>query len=353
MQSEILDLRSEGPMHPAAIEFLGDAAARGWADPNKLHPESRELSLLLNQAKASFAKAWSLPREWISFTGDPQGAFAQLLLGHLQLGIASKGIIHNKTLAIAPTHRAPIQLLAKYLGEAGLAIGDMSSADLAVWQLVNPETGLVEDQPIASAPALLVDATAPGLPNLAKAALKSEFFAAVTTARSWGGPAGLGVIVRNPKIAWQSPMPSSNPNQFTPAFSPILALLAAVAFEASNSEAARSTEMDLRHTKARISTALEGGQYQVVATELGSLETNNPVLSITNPKIDAEYAITRLISAGIYLDGGSACNANFDSSHVMTALGYSPIGQLRVRIPAAGLDDLAIARLAKELAILS
>ncbi len=74
------DFQQERVLHPAAIALLPQFFTTGWADPAKLNYSSRQVNILLEQVRQSFAKALNVRSDEIEFLGEPDLGF--------QLGIA-------------------------------------------------------------------------------------------------------------------------------------------------------------------------------------------------------------------------------------------------------------------------
>ena len=64
------DFQQERVLHPAAMAQLNQSFAKGWADPNKLNTNSREVAILLQQVRENFATALKVRPDEIEFLGE-------------------------------------------------------------------------------------------------------------------------------------------------------------------------------------------------------------------------------------------------------------------------------------------
>src|SRR3712207_4055696 len=83
-QPRYLDAASSEPLHPAARETWLAAQDAGWADPLRLHQQARTARLLLDNARAVVADAFSVREDEVTFVGSGTGAAHAGLLGLLR-----------------------------------------------------------------------------------------------------------------------------------------------------------------------------------------------------------------------------------------------------------------------------
>lgn len=62
--------QQEPALNPAARKVLDQLFDKGWANPEKINQDSREVSLLLNEARNSFAKYLEVRSDEIEFIGE-------------------------------------------------------------------------------------------------------------------------------------------------------------------------------------------------------------------------------------------------------------------------------------------
>ena len=77
------DFQQERVLHPAAIALLPQFFTTGWADPAKLNNSSRQVNILLEQVRQSFAKALNVRSDEIEFLGEPDLGFQLGITGLL------------------------------------------------------------------------------------------------------------------------------------------------------------------------------------------------------------------------------------------------------------------------------
>ncbi len=316
----------EAPLHPAARAFLEDAFDRGWADPSKIHGESRQAAILLNEAKEIFSAHLGIRRDQVEFLSDPALGF--------HLGIS--GLLADiSELFYSAVDRSEIFAIANQRGGKKLPVGlDGSisypqgrSADLLSWQVVNGETGIIAEQPREFAGRIFVDATASG----AEIGLPENWSAALWNSRSWEGPAGLGVFAVADRATWSSPLPHIDQRISSNDLSVPLVMASAMALEAHTRDYSEKRD-SLFFINNRIRNFLRSEIDDVDIA--GSPETTVPyLLSFSLLYIDAERLVSELDRHGINVDSGSACSsANMEPSHVLAAMGLLTHGNVRLTL---------------------
>jgi cysteine desulfurase len=137
----VTTFQSEAPLHPAATEFLGDAFARGWADPSKIHQESRKVALLLNEAKEVYCQHLGLRHDQINFLGEPSLGFHLGISGLITVDSTfyHSAVDRSEVFAVASGMRSkalPVDITGQYVVPTGTAV------DVITYQAVNGETGI-------------------------------------------------------------------------------------------------------------------------------------------------------------------------------------------------------------------
>ena len=206
---------------------------------------------------------------------------------------------------------------------------------MACLQHANVEVGAV--QPVdevaerleGSSVPLIVDATAAaGLVPLPR---RWDLLAADAT--SWGGPSGVGVLVRRTGVRWRSPLPLLDDTLGAgPAGHPPVPLIAAAATALEDAQRWRVAEMGrlehlvgaLRHDLAELPDV----EVHVAGPRLPHL------LSLSALYVDGEALLLGLSRRGFSVHSGSACTSDTRRpSHVLAAMGALTQGNVRVSLP--------------------
>ena len=321
--------QSEAPLHPKAAQLLADVFDRGWADPAKIHQDSRSTGALLYEAKETFAGAFGVRPDEIYFLGEPPLGF--------HLGI--NGLIEEDSrLFYSGTDRAPVHAIVDgrnnhgFKNELDSTLQSTQSTqstptDILVYQSVNPETGIHKPKPDDFMGRVFVDNTAYGIHSH----LPTNWATAAWQSRSWQGPAGLGVFAVRTGAHWHNPLPHNDSSKVPQSFSIPLALASAVALENFTKDYVESQNR-IKEFKSAITQFLVndiGGAMLV-----GDLHRDSPLLmSALINDIDAEKLVNDLNQRGIFVDSGSACNSsNLQPSHVLAAMGLPTAGNIRLTI---------------------
>jgi cysteine desulfurase len=318
--------QSETPLHPAAQAFLTDAFAQGWADPAKIHHDSRKAGLLLNEAKELIAIHLGIGRDQVEFVADPTMGF--------QMGIS--GLLHSEAkLYYSATDRSELFALASQVPSVHLPVGidglcqypRAAATDVLAWQSANGETGVVSDSPKNFQGLVFVDATRSG----PLVPLPDRWHTALWNSRAWQGPAGLGIFAISDHSVWRNPFPHID-HQITSADLSIpLAISSAIALDNFAREYQESEIFfAAQNAKIRHFLLTQIGDVDL-AGELDS--TLAHLLSFSLLYVDAGLLMSRLNDRGIFIDSGSACNSsNMEPSHVLAAMGLLTHGNVRISL---------------------
>ena len=329
------EFQAESPLHPAAAALLSESFARGWADPHKLHRASRQVGILLAEAKEIYARHLGIRSDWIHFLGEPGLGFHLAISGLLRPNstLFYTATDREEVLALAESHLAPgnsRQIPVDHFGQVDMSQLDAKTEDLLVWQLANGETGTVRE-PLSShsgfSGSIFVDATASG----ALHALPSTFACALWDAQAWSGPAGLGIVAINPESAWRNPLPSLSPTQLLGSFSIPLALTGAVALEHwMGDRLMQRAKLSEMNSHIRNFLKVEIADVDIVQPSPTILLDR---LSFSFLYVDAEQLVNELSANGYSVDSGSACvSSNLEFSHVLASMGYLTHGNIRIRL---------------------
>lgn len=316
----------ETPLHPAARAFIADAFDRGWADPSKIHGESRQAAILLNEAKEIFAGQLGIRSSQIEFLSDPAIGFHLGTSG--LLGAESRffysAIDRSEIFAIADLHQSeklPVGL------DGSLIYPQGQPSDLLAWQTMNGETGIVAAAPNEFTGRLFVDATASG----ADVALPKNWSTALWNSRAWEGPSGLAVFAVAHRAIWRNPLPHIDGLISSSDLSIPLVMASALALEAHTRDYEEKRHiLSICNNRIRDFLQAEIGDVDIA----GRSDNTAPyLLSFSMLYLDAERLVNELERHGISVDSGSACSsANMEPSHVLAAMGLLTHGNVRLTL---------------------
>jgi cysteine desulfurase len=343
-----LDAASSEPLHPVARDTWLAAQEAGWADPLRLHQQARTARLLLDNARAVVADAFSVREDEVTFTGSGTSATHAGLLGLLRGRsrvsdrLAHSAVEHSAVFAAARWWQAwaggAIEVLPVD-GQGRLdpaALTPELTGDLAVVavQHANPEVGTVQPvEALAAAAAgvpLFVDACA----SAGRLPIPDGWAAGAASAHKWGGPAGVGVLLVRKGARWRAPFPTddrSDPR--TSGYEDVPGVLAAAA--ALQAAVVEREERNARHERlgTRLRAVLAGlPDVEVHGDPRAGSEQRLPhLVSFSCLYVDGETLVTELDRRGFAVASGSACTASaLEPSHVLVAMGALTHGNVRV-----------------------
>jgi cysteine desulfurase len=315
--------QQESALNPSARKVLDQLFEKGWANPEKINQESREVALLLNEARNTFAKFLDVRTDEIEFLGD-------LNLG-FHLGIS--GLIKpNSKLIFSKIDKQSIFAVANHWENSGHKVTcldvdkngqienfDCDDNDFLIWQVANGETGIIQRNPNSNSLAF-ADCTSSGVDYLPK----FDYQTALFDSNSWQGPSGLGILVIKKRAEWSNPLPHNDYVRVPNSFSVPLVLASAVALEAYVLEKEKVSEC-----KELLLSLLKDSDINF---ESPSNSINLPkYLNLIFPNIEADRLVLALQDSGFTVDSGSACrSANMQPSHVLAAMKYPTSGSIRI-----------------------
>jgi len=312
-----------------ARQALLAAIDAGWADPRKLSQESSRAALLKNHAFETLADLLGVRAPQIEIIGEPcLGHFLSLggLLTH-DATLIYGSIDRSEIIATARTHNGPVLELPVSPDGQLIAPTKQSSKTVLSFQLANIETGVIQQNEISS-DFVAVDATATG----SRVALPSHWSTALFDAKSWQGPAGLGILAISDEKRWRNPLPHISNIRTPYSHSLPLLICAAVALENFAKDESR-----IRHLNALLRSLLKEPEIA------GNLEDSLPhLLSASFAGCDGEELIRLIGAKGFSADTGSACTAmDLQPSHVLAGMGVLTHGNIRTTIhPDTTEDDI-------------
>jgi cysteine desulfurase len=347
----LLDAAS-APMLPSARATLMAALDAGWADPQRLYTEGRRARALLDQARELFADGLGVRPPEVSFVPGGPAALRAGLEGLRYAGrrrgarMVATAVEHSAILTTGRYHAAQAEnaLLFAEVGVDRVGRVDLSVLEqaisvpgtvLAAVQSANGEIGT--RQPLEQAHGLcrargiplLVDAMA----SLGHDPTPVHFDVLAGDARSWGGPAGLGVLVVPERTRWRRPGPNSEVEHGRTDLEPVVAIALAAA------EAWRQTQANRVDEAARSSAII--ARLRAAAADLrdvdvvGDADDRLPhVLTFSLLYVDGEALVTELDRRGFAVGSGSACTSStLEPSHVLAAMGVLTHGNVRITLP--------------------
>jgi cysteine desulfurase len=339
-------------MLPAARETLIAAMDAGWADPRRLHSEGRTARALLDQAREVLADGLGVRPPEVSFLPGGPAAVRAGLEGLRYAGrrrgarTVATAVEHSAVLTtgryfaaqaqdpslfaevpVDRSGRVDLSALQQALAVPGTVVAAVQSANAEVGtrQPLEQARELCRTQGIP----LFVDAMA----SLGRDPEPSHFDVMAGDARSWGGPAGLGVLVVPERTRWQRPGPVSEIEQGRTDVEPVVAtaLAAAEAWRQTLAtradEATRSSAM-IRRLRAAVSDLPD-------VDVVGDADDCLPhVLTFSLLYVDGEALSTELDRRGFAVGSGSACTSStLQPSHVLAAMGMLTHGNVRITLP--------------------
>ena len=346
---------ASAPIVPAAREVLLAALDAGWADPRRLYAEGRQARRLLDDAREAVAAGLGVRPPEVSFLPGGPVALSAAVEG-IRYASRRRG---TRTVAAAVEHSAvlvPGRAVAATADDATLldevAVDAVGRVRLDSWtralavpgtvvaalQSANGEVGT--RQPLDAAweacrahgIPLVVDAQA----GLGRDPVPEVYDVLVGDARSWGGPAGVGVLVVPERTRWRRPGAGSEAEFGRTDAEPVvpLVLAAAEAWLATATEGPDESRRAWELVDEVRSAASEVPDTVVVGDPVDRLPH---VVTFSCLFVDGEALVHELDRRGFAVASGSACTAStLESSHVLAAMGVLTHGNVRVTLPLAG-----------------
>jgi cysteine desulfurase len=362
--SGYLDAVAGQPLLPAARQAWLAAAEQAWSDPARRHHHGRRAGMLLDAARASIAASLGARPDEVFLTSSGPTAAAAAVQGLMARGRTGRAIVSTvESLPVtSPAERwttAVDAVRVDPMGRIDLAALDVAlavPADLLCVQAANGEVGT--RQPLAEVAAA---ARAAGVPLLVHAVqvigrgpVPTDADVLVASARDWGGPAGVGVLVVRSSVRWT---PDENPDRgWVNGFPDIPgAAAAATALEYLSPHVGAEADRLFALT-ALIRSELPGlaDGIEVVGDPVDRLPH---IVTFTCAGVTGETVVDELDRRGISVASGSACTSDTRMpSQVLAAMGLAADASVRVSLPlgcaaetVAGFlralpDALAVAR---------
>ncbi len=329
-----LDSLGGQPMLAAAHRALQVAAADAWAEPTALHHPGRRAAMLLDAARSSIATSLSrcsagpaVRPEDVWFTPSVEAARAQALAdagGALALGSVEVAAL----LDAADQRPGSIVLPVDSLGRVDSAVlgQEAGPGRTLCLQVANAEVGTIQRrEPLSELAPVLADATQ----CIGRVTLPPEWTTLWASARDWGGPAGVGILV----VRAGYPRPAAAVGAWLGGFPNVPAAVAA----------ATGLEVLLPHVAAehdRARDMVDGIRERIAQTVpdveiLGHPTDRLPhIVTFSVLYASGEALATALDRHGFSVASGSACAADHQRpSHVLAAMGAFTGGNIRLSLP--------------------
>ncbi|MDQ1697341.1 MAG: cysteine desulfurase, partial [Frankiaceae bacterium] len=210
---------------------------------------------------------------------------------------------------------------------------------LASLQSANHEVGTI--QPVEEVAALCRERGVPlhvdAAQSIGRTPLPRGWDLLTASARKWGGPAGVGVLVVRTGTRWRSPWPEDEHESGRGAGPVSLPLVLAAAASLEAAEQERSAEA---RRVAELTTRLRAEVAQRVP-DVEVLGPDEPggrlphLVAFSCLYVAGEALLTALDRAGFAVSSGSSCSSSaLTPSHVLEAMGVLTHGNVRVSLHA-------------------
>ncbi|HUW78511.1 MAG TPA: aminotransferase class V-fold PLP-dependent enzyme [Candidatus Nanopelagicaceae bacterium] len=330
---------SDQPLHPEAREILLAAFDSGWADPQRIGRDAARARTLLTGAKDSLAANLGVRPDEIYLVGE--SALAPVLA--LEGALASRGgrfvtsrVERSEILAIAASRPDSVQISVDRSGSVNLdelEAALLPGTGVVSLQAANGEVGT--RQPLDNVADLAEKCQVPLHIDLGAGAgrinLPGNWSYASADARSWSGPAGVGVYAIRTGARWRFPWASSREQREVGTSSIPLALAAAAALEAWQAD--EQTEGD-RNRKFVDQIRLVAAKVADVEVVGDAIERVPNIVTFSALYCDGESLVEEFAREGFVVGSGSACTSDqLQPSHVLAAMGALTHGNIRVTLP--------------------
>ncbi|GGK26666.1 aminotransferase [Pilimelia terevasa] len=339
------DAATAAPLHPVAAQALQAAYADGWCDPARLYTRARRAAQLLEGSRAAVAEVLAVRLDEVFFA--PNGtvaadtAVAGLAAGRARTGAAvvHSAVEHSAVLHAAAAHGAPVPVPVDGYGRLDLGRwrAAVAAPGVALAALISASHEVGTLQPVAEAAAAARDAGVPlyvdAAASLGRVPVPGGWSVLTASARKWGGPPGVGLLVVRRGTRWQPPYPRDERERGTAPGALHLpgVVAAAAALRAAAAEAAAED--------ARLRALVDRVRAAVAATVPDTVVVGDPVdrlphvVTFSCLYVDGEALLLALDRRGFAVSSGSACTAStLRPSHVLEAMGVLSHGNVRLSL---------------------
>jgi cysteine desulfurase len=340
-----LDAATAAPLHPVARQALLAALDDGWADPDRLYAAGRRADQLLDAARAATADCLGVRPDEVTFVASGTAAVHAAVLG----GLAGRQRAGPLLVHSAIEHSAVLHAAARHGTSAEVGVDLLGRLDLDAWRAAvkapgvalaslisaSHEVGTV--QPVAAAAEACAEAGVPLYVDAAQSIghrpVPDGWSLLTGSARKWGGPPGVGVLVVRKGTRWLSPYPGDD--LYRPRPQGALDLPAVVAAAA----ALRAATAEAQTEAVRLSALVDRIRATVAATVPDVEVLGDPVqrlphlVTFSCLYVDGEALLHALDRQGFAVSSGSSCTAStLRPSHVLEAMGVLSHGNVRVSL---------------------
>jgi len=316
---------SEAPLSEVVSTAITAAFEAGWADPKKLSQSSQRAKILKSHALEALASGLGVRVDQLEIVGESELATYLCIAGFLEprRTLAVGAIDRGKIRAFTRTHEN--HSIIPVDGNGYLDAENIPANSLLTLQMVNGETGIIQDHEVLKTKAELVvlDATYSG----SRIALGDNWDGAIFSSQAWGGPSGISLMAIANSEQWRYPLPHIAPIRTPGGYSLPLLLGAAVALENSKEDRVKLNSLNL-YLRKRVSALIPSA---IVVGEDSKTLSNFQTIVI--PGTVSEMLVRELEAHAISVDVGSACSpADLAPSHVLAAMGLPTEGSLRLTL---------------------
>ncbi|GLI03086.1 cysteine desulfurase family protein [Phytohabitans aurantiacus] len=328
------DAAAAAPLHPVARQALLAALDDGWADPGKLYSQARRARQLLDAARATTAEILRVRPDELTFTSGgteaAQSAVRGGLSGRRRAGdrLVHSAIEHSAVLYAAGSAgvEVPVDRQGRLDLDAWREAVKSPGVALAALISASHEVGTV--QPVAEAAQACAAAGVPlyvdAAQSVGRVPVPDGWSLLTASARKWGGPAGVGLLVVRKGVRW--PPGHEDTGRDLPAIVAAAAALRAVSGEQA-AEAARLAPLVDRIRRVVAATVPD---VEVV----GDPDDRLPhLVTFSCLYVDGEALLHALDRRGFAVSSGSSCTSStLRPSHVLEAMGVLSHGNVRVSL---------------------
>lgn len=343
------DAATATPLHPAARQALLAALEDGWADPSKLYAPARRAGQLLDAARATVADVLGVRPDEVTFTSSGTTAAHAAVLGGLAgrrragATLVHSAIEHSSVLHAAQRHlqsggaavSVPVDRLGRIDPHEWTQAVYAPGVALACLISASHEVGTV--QPVSWAADVCAEAGVPlyvdAAMSLGRMPVPAGWSLLTASARKWGGPAGVGLLLLRKGTRWSSPAPADDRESGR---APGVANLPAIAAAAA---ALHAVDAEAQAEEKRLSALVERVRATVAATVpdveiVGDPDDRLPhVVTFSFLYVDGEALLTALDRRGFAVSSGSSCTSStLEPSHVLMAMGVLTHGNVRLSL---------------------
>ncbi|WP_071809359.1 cysteine desulfurase family protein [Couchioplanes caeruleus] len=340
-----LDAASAAPMHPVARQALLASLEDGWADPDRLYAAGRRAQQLRDAATATAAECLGVRPDELTFLPSGTAAVHAAVLG----GLAGRARAGQTLVHSAIEHSSVLHAAARHGTAAEVGVARSGRLDLDAWHAAVTRPGVALAslisashevgtlQPVAAAAESCAQAGVPlhvdAAQSIGRVPVPPGWSLLTASARKWGGPSGVGVLVVRKGTRWLSPYPGDDLHRPHPPGA--LDLPAVVAAAAS----LRAVLAEAQTEGVRLGALVDRIRGCVAATVPDVEIVGDPVerlphlVTFSCLYVDGEALLHALDRHGFAVSSGSSCTAStLRPSHVLEAMGVLSHGNVRVSL---------------------